>query len=179
MSKKVTSEKTDVVRMSEAGEELVKRLVVLYNSQVFVREGRNLREQLLLSGVEAGSNLASVDMIAERGAKIEVANNAVVQLNRTVYIANAMLMLGCYTTKQVDPLISYCSGLLSALKDLLRKVPEARRVIRVKTPVNVVSAAVEKDEYGAAAPVPEYEALAEPSGFEDYEGNTEGFDDPV
>lgn len=176
MSNKQTKAGYAPVKLSEAGEELVKKLVVLYNSQTFVREGKELREKLLSSGLEAGSYLASVSMLAERRAKLDAVNKAVVLLNRVVYTANAMLMLGLYALKDVEPVLSYCSGVLSALKDLLRKVPETRRVIRVKSPVNVVNSVPvggdEEEQY-----TPEY--LQEPSGFEDFEGNTEGFDDPV
>lgn len=178
MSKTVSAEGTNVVRMSQAGEELVKRMVVLYNSQIFVREGKDLREQLLLSGIEAGSRLASVSTLAERAAKVAASNEAVLALNRAVYIANAMFMLGLYEKKQVAPVLNYCTALLNALKDLLSRVPEKRRVIRVKNPVNVVNSVAsafnvpEEDEY-----VPEI--VFESSGFENSDGSSDGFDDLV
>ena len=168
MSKKVNNEQQPaIVRMSEAGEELLKRLVELYNSQIFVREGKSLREELLSCGIDAGACLSSVDMLAERKAKIEAADRAVYHVNRTVYIANSMLMLGFYTVKQVQPVVSYCGALLTALKQLLHSVPESRRIIRVKTPVNVVNSAVAAEEY------------ADGGFYEVSTDDSEGFNDPV
>ncbi len=165
---------SETLNMSEAGEELMKKLVVLYDSQIFVREGKNLREELMLSGVEAGAALASVDLIADRRAKVDAANRAVMQVNKLVYIANAMLMLGRYSLKQVQSLLDYCNSLLRALKNLLHSVPQTRKVIRLRHAEPVPSTLGSGfEEY-----VPEDEVI-EPSGFEDYEGDAEGFDDPV
>ena len=172
MAKKENNDKT-TVRMSEAGEELVKRLTALYDSEVFIRQGKELSEQLMLSGIEAGALLSSISMLSDRRAKIAAANKAVVQLNRVQYIANAMLLLDLYSVKEVEPALVYCSGILSSLKDLLNKAPETRRVIRLKGPVSVFDALpVQTEDERQTASVADA-----PSGFEDFDGSSEGFDD--
>ena len=138
MAEKV-QDANSVIKMSEAGEELVKKLVSLYNSQRFVREGKELREELMSCGIEAGANLACIDSVADHAAKVGAANAALIGLTRVTYIANAMLMMELYTLKQVKPLLDYVGSLLRALKHLLQNVPETRRVIRVKTPLSVVN----------------------------------------
>lgn len=174
MSKKNNNGST-TIKMSEAGEELVKRLAELYDSEIFIREGKELSEQLMLSGIEAGALLSSISMLSDRQAKISAANKAVVQLNRIQYIANAMLLLDLYSAKEVEPALVYCAGILSALKDILKKAPETHKVIRLKGPVSVFDAVPTQteDERQTAS------AADEPSGFEDFEGSSEGFDDLI
>lgn len=174
MSNKVSSD-NNVLKMSQAGEELVKRMVVLYGSQTFIREGKSLRDELLLSVVDAGSRLASVSTIAGRAAKVAAADEAVLAINRAVYLANSMLMLGLYETKQVAPFLNYAAALLKALKELLSQVPEKRRVIRVKSPVNVVNN-VASSFTGFEDMESEPEIVFESEVFDSAE---DGFDDPV
>ena len=58
-------------------------------------------------------------------------------------------------------------ALLTALKQLLHSVPESRRIIRVKTPVNVVNSAVAAEEY------------VDGGLYEVSTDDSEGFNDPV
>ena len=168
MAEKV-QDANSVIKMSEAGEELVKKLVSLYNSQRFVREGKELREELMSCGIEAGANLACIDSVADHAAKVGAANAALIGLTRVTYIANAMLMMELYTLKQVKPLLDYVGSLLRALKHLLQTVPETRRVIRVKTPLSVVNNPAAADSAYSDGE----------SGFEIEDGSSDGFDDLV
>ncbi len=181
MSNRVSEDGRATVKMSSAAEELTKRLVKLYSAEIFVREGKELREQILRTGLDAASRLAGISMLSERAAKVNAANETVILLTRVVYTANVMFMLGLYTQKQVAPVINYSRAVLSALRELLSNVPEKRRVIRVKNPVRVVTAQSDAAEgdYVAEDAGDYVESFSFVSGFDDGEGNSDGFDDIV
>ncbi len=142
MSKNVNTqpEQIEVVSMQEAAEEFGKRLVKLYKAEYFVREGKQLREHLIEVGVEAGACLSSIASLADKNSKLEAANRAITLFNSVAYTANVMLMTELYTRKQVAPVIGYAQCIIKALAELVASVPEAHRVIRVKTPIGVTDA---------------------------------------
>ena len=105
--------KTSAVKMTKAGEEVLQKVLTLYNLQAFVREGKNLREELAVSAIAACSHLAAADTLIERRARIDEINAAVVQLNRLYYVANSMFALGLYTAKQASPVLAVTRGLLA------------------------------------------------------------------
>lgn len=165
--------KTSAVKMTKAGEEVLQKVLTLYNLQAFVREGKNLREELAISAIAACSHLAAADTLIERRARIDEINAAVVQLNRLYYVANSMFALGLYTAKQASPVLAVTRGLLASLKNLLASIPESHKVIRVKTPLNVVNAPA-----GQQGEQPSYEGYEEVAD-DLFVNLPDGFDDPV
>lgn len=137
MAKK-TKKSNETLSLYAASEELARQLIKLYKAKTFVRSGKDLAELLFKSGIEAGSFISGISELSDRQAKIDAANQAILKLNQTMYVANVMQVAEYYTLKQVKPLIQYIGMILNALRDLLNKVPETQRVIRVVNPVDVV-----------------------------------------
>jgi hypothetical protein len=124
--------------MVAASEELSKLLIKLYKSKSFTHAGKSLADMLFKSGIEAGSLISGISELTERQAKINAANQAILQLNQTAYIANVMQMADFYRASQVKPLTSYVRQVINALRELLISVPEPIRKIHVQSNQPVV-----------------------------------------
>lgn len=166
------------VTMSEVGDQLLFKLVELYESQTFVREGKTLRENMLENGVKAAALLSSVSLLAERRAKLDALNKAVVYVANTACTIRTMIMLGLYTQKQAGGHVKFCVHLNAAISELLKKVPESKKVIRVKSPVNVVNSVggVIEDVSAGAGDGFDYE---ETTDLDSIASMPDGFDEPA
>ncbi|MDE6557901.1 MAG: hypothetical protein K2K39_02220 [Clostridia bacterium] len=108
-----------VTSYKEVSQELGKKLIKLYGAKIFPRQGKVFADKLFQSGIEAGSYLAALADIEERAVKINLATNAMIQLNQTEYLVNVMLEAGYYSPVQVVEIQDYLDGLTRAMKDLL------------------------------------------------------------
>lgn len=113
------SENHYVTSYKEVSTELGKKLVKLYGVKIFPRQGKIFADMLFQSGVEAGSYLAALEDIEERTVKINLATNAMVQLNQTEYLIGVMLEAGYYLPAHVAEIQEYLDGLTHAMKELL------------------------------------------------------------
>lgn len=187
------------ISMYAASEELAMQLIKLQRAKSFVRVGKDWADMLFKSGVEAGALLSGISELCDRQAKIDAANQAVIKLNQTMYLANIMRSAGFYTTKQIAPLLRYVGKLLNGLRELLASVPATRRVIRVENPAAfggraaqpvVVPPVVVSADGTVLSPSGGEVKTAEDDGFGDgYDAfdddetmlqlDPDGFDDPV
>lgn len=144
------------ISLEEAGNELAVRLVKLYQSQTFIRSGKELAETLFKTGVEAGSMLSGIAELTSRQAKTDAANRAILKLNQVSYICKVMCMAELYRPEQTEPLVKYVGHVINALRELLNSAPEVQRVIRINSPVGVIDANRSKQPtviINSAAPV--------------------------
>ena len=108
-----------VTSYKEVSAELGRKLIKLYGAKIFPRQGKIFADMLFQSGIEAGSYLAALADIEERTVKINLATNAMIQLNQTEYLVGVMLEAGYYSQVQVVEIQEYLDGLTRAMKDLL------------------------------------------------------------
>ena len=108
-----------VTSYKEVSTELGKKLIKLYNAKIFPRQGKIFADMLFQSGIVAGSYLAALADIEERSVKINLATNALVNLNQTEYLVNVMLEAGYYAPVQVVEIQDYLDGLTQAMRELL------------------------------------------------------------
>ena len=108
-----------VTSYKEVSAELGKKLIKLYNEKIFPRQGKVFADMLFQAGIEAGSYLAALADIEERSVKINLATNAMIQLNRTEYLVQVMREAGYYAPVNVVEIEEYLDGLTRAMKDLL------------------------------------------------------------
>lgn len=108
-----------VTSYKEVSAELGRKLIKLYNAKVFPRQGKIFADKLFQSGIEAGAYLAALADIEERNVKINLATNAMIQLNQTEYLVNVMLEAGYYAPFQIVEIQEYLDGLTHAMKELL------------------------------------------------------------
>jgi hypothetical protein len=126
------NEKSNTVSLREVSEELGRRLVKLYQSEVFVREGKELCDSLFRTGIEAGALISGIPELTDRRSKIHTANQAILKLDQTIYMANIMLVAGYYRPQQVRSLMDYMWRIIDGLRDLLKRVPEPKRKVHIK-----------------------------------------------
>ena len=108
-----------VTSYKEVSAELGRKLIKLYGAKIFPRQGKIFADMLFQSGIEAGSYLAALADIEERNVKINLATNAMIQLNQTEYLVNVMLEAGYYASAQVAEIQEYLDGLTNAMRELL------------------------------------------------------------
>lgn len=108
-----------VTSYKEVSTELGKKLIKLYNAKIFPRQGKIFADMLFQSGIVAGSYLAALADIEERSVKINLATNALVNLNQTEYLVGVMLEAGYYAPVHVVELQEYLDGLTQAMRELL------------------------------------------------------------
>ncbi len=113
------SENEYLTSYREVSTELGKKLIKLYGVKIFPRQGKIFADMLFQSGIEAGAYLAALEDIEERNVKINLATNAMIQLNQTEYLVNVMLEAGYYAPFQVVEIQEYLDGLTRAMKELL------------------------------------------------------------
>lgn len=112
-------EDIQVTSYKEVSTELGRKLIKLYGVKIFPRQGKIFADKLFESGIEAGSYLAALADIEERTVKINLATNAMIQLNQTEYLVNVMLEAGYYAPVHVVEIQDYLDGLTRAMKELL------------------------------------------------------------
>lgn len=108
-----------VTSYKEVSAELGRKLIKLYGVKVFPRQGKIFADKLFQSGIEAGSYLAALADIEERTVKINLATNAMIQLNQTEYLINVMKEAGYYAPVHVVEIQEYLDGLTNAMRELL------------------------------------------------------------
>lgn len=108
-----------VTSYKEVSAELGRKLIKLYGVKIFPRQGKIFADMLFQSGIEAGSYLAALADIEERTVKINLATNAMIQLNQTEYLVGVMLEAGYYSPVHVVEIQEYLDGLTHAMKALL------------------------------------------------------------
>jgi hypothetical protein len=148
--------KKQVNAMANASEELSKLLIKLYKSKSFTHAGKSLADMLFKSGIEAGALISGIGELTERTAKISAANQAILKLNKTKYLASVMEMADFYRAGQVKPIISYIKQIIEGLRELLLSVPEPVKKIRVQSAQAVfqpVAQTVAEQPAVASAPV--------------------------
>ena len=116
-----------VTSYKEVSTELGKKLIKLYNAKLFPRQGKIFADMLFQSGIVAGSYLAALADIEERSVKINLATNALVNLNQTEYLVNVMLEAGYYAPVHVVEIQEYLDGLTQAMRELLVAAYAQRR----------------------------------------------------
>jgi hypothetical protein len=118
--------------LSEAADELMSMLTVLYKGKTFVRTGKDLATNLFEKGLEAGSLLASIEDLTDQGVKIHTANQAILRLNQTSFILKAMEMADLYSKDDIVDLVSFIDLIIEGLRDLLIKARPSKRVVPVR-----------------------------------------------
>lgn len=116
-----------VTSYKEVSTELGRKLIKLYNAKIFPRQGKIFADMLFQSGIQAGAYLAALADIEERSVKINLATNAMVNLNQTEYLVNVMLEAGYYSPFQVVEIQEYLDGLTQAMRELLVAAYSQRR----------------------------------------------------
>ena len=130
----------NVTSYKEVSAELGRKLIKLYGAKIFPRQGKIFADMLFKSGIEAGSYLAALADIEERAVKINLATNAMIQLNQTEYLLGVMKEAGYYSQVQVVELQEYLDGLTHAMKNLLtaaysQRKPEGVRPVVASAPL--------------------------------------------
>lgn len=152
-----------VTSYKEVSAELAKKLIKLYSAKIFPRQGKIFADMLFTSGVEAGSYLAALADIEERAVKINLATNAMIQLNQTEYLVNVMLEAGYYAPYHVAEIQEYLDGLTRSMKELLISAYSQRRTDAVH-PV-VASAPMQRMPEAQRQDSPRPKANPDPDGF--------------
>ena len=175
-----------VTSYKEVSAELGKKLIKLYGEKIFPRQGKVFADMLFQSGIEAGSYLAALADIEERSVKINLATNAMIQLNRTEYLVQVMREAGYYAPVNVVEIEEYLDGLTRAMKDLLISAyaqmhAESVRPVVASAPLQTVPTPEKRKNektnpaatvVNAATPAPQPAAIdTDPDGFNAPVGN--------
>lgn len=167
-----------VASYREVSEELGKKLIKLYGVKIFPRQGKIFADMLFQSGIEAGAYLAALEDIEERNVKINLATNAMIQLNQTEYLVKVMLEAGYYAPFHVVEIQEYLDGLTHAMKELLISAYAQMNADNMHTVVasapmqSVPKPKAKPDKFRDEQPVP-----AVPDPFIDMD--SDGFDAPA
>lgn len=151
-----------VTSYKDIGAELGKKLIKLYNEKIFPRQGKVFADMLFQSGIEAGSYIAALADVEEREVKINLATNAMVQLNRTQYLVQVMCAAGYYTSANVVGIEEYLGALIRAMRDLLNILYAKPNVESVRPAPAQTAPAKPKTEQVKPAPQP---VNTDPDGF--------------
>ena len=156
-------ENSYVTSYKEVSAELGRKLLKLYGVKIFPRQGKVFADMLFQSGIEAGSYLAALADIEERTVKINLATNAMIQLNRTEYLISVMKEAGYYAPVHVVEIQEYLDGLTNAMRELLIAAYAQMRTDNVRP---VVANAPLQSVPKTARPRPEQpEVNLDPDGF--------------
>ncbi len=158
-----------VTSYKEVSAELGRKLIKLYGVKIFPRQGKIFADMLFTSGVEAGSYLAALADIEERNVKINLATNAMIQLNQTEYLVKVMLEAGYYAPVHVVEIQEYLDGLTHAMKELLISAyaqmnSENRHTVVASAPMQTIPSLKPKADKPKSA-TPQVKASVDPDGF--------------
>ena len=112
-------ETKNVASYKEVSEELGKKLIKLYGVKIFPRQGKVFADMLFQTGIEAGTYIASLTDIDERGIRIKLATEAMVKLNQTMYLITVMKEARYYEPHQVAEMEDFMQELLRAMRNVL------------------------------------------------------------
>lgn len=112
-------ETKNVASYKEVSEELGKKLIKLYGVKIFPRQGKVFADMLFQTGIEAGTYIASLTDIDERGIRIKLATEAMVKLNQTMYLITVMKEARYYEQHQVAEMEDFMQELLRAMRNVL------------------------------------------------------------
>lgn len=109
------------VTASELGE----KLVALYKTRLFPRDGKLLADTMFSAGFEAGSLLQMMAHLSDRPRKVETANRALEKLCQAEYLVSLMEENGYYKTSECFAAKSYIGKVIENLETLLKSAKEA------------------------------------------------------
>lgn len=184
--------KKGIMTLAQASEELRNLTVKLYRSKSFTRSGKVLSDQLFQTAVDAGAYLAAIGDLSDRTIKINTANEAVIKLDKTLYILKTMCEVDLYSSSQIAPLSDFIVEVITALKELLSKAPSTKRKINIMPPAGQKpeeKPALYNNTPAKAVYIPEEsgakqeESLPEETSSDDdrynWDGVFDGFDEPA